>query len=251
MSSAPHKKPSLLAPLEHEDDPTDADAERVLAKIQASLASAAASSEASAPASPGRSSASAIGSKKALLVGLSFAAMAVVGTIWIHESMERSTPSSAAGPLEAAPAAPPPTPKLPREPAIESDPPIPSIAVNALPTVKGVESTPPNAKRSAPSEASATVTPTNDALEREARLLASARRALQEGEAGRALALLDEHARTFPNGWLAVDRAAERIIVLCSLGRRDEAVREAKTFLDGRPKSPLTRRVELSCAGQP
>jgi len=46
------------------------------------------------------------------------------------------------------------------------------------------------------------------------------------------------------------DRAAERIIVLCSLGRRAEAVEQATVFLRSRPKSPLTRRVEASCAGE-
>ncbi len=63
------------------------------------------------------------------------------------------------------------------------------------------------------------------------------------------LALLDEHARTFPNGFLASDRAAEHIVVLCGLGRQDEAAREAKAFLAGRPEGPLTRRVTMSCAG--
>ena len=93
--------------------------------------------------------------------------------------------------------------------------------------------------------------PAADTLEREARILADARRARQSGNGEEALALLDEHARVFPSGWLASDRDAERILVLCSLGRRDQAVREAAAFLAGRPKGPLTRRVELSCAGQP
>ena len=47
------------------------------------------------------------------------------------------------------------------------------------------------------------------------------------------------------------ERIAERIVVLCTVGRRAEAAREAKSFLDGRPKSPLTRRVEASCAVEP
>ena len=90
-----------------------------------------------------------------------------------------------------------------------------------------------------------------DTLEREARILADARRARQADDAERALALLDQHAREFPTGWLASDRAAERIVVLCALGRRAEAVREAAIFLKGRPRGPLTRRVEMSCVGQP
>ena len=87
-----------------------------------------------------------------------------------------------------------------------------------------------------------------DTLGRETQLLSSARAAEKGGNPDKALALLDEHARLFPNGWLANDCVAERIVVLCSVGRRAEAVREAKAFLDGRPKSPLTRRVEASCA---
>lgn len=87
-----------------------------------------------------------------------------------------------------------------------------------------------------------------DTLGRETQLITSARAALKEKSPDKALAFLDEHARLFPNGWLANDRMAERIVVLCSVSRRSEAVREARAFLDGRPKSPLTRRVEESCA---
>ena len=74
---------------------------------------------------------------------------------------------------------------------------------------------------------------------------------MARGDAAQGLALLDEHAQTFPKGFLAGDRAAERIVVLCGLGRRDEAVREAKVFLAGRPEGPLTRRVTMSCGGEP
>jgi RNA polymerase sigma-70 factor (ECF subfamily) len=89
----------------------------------------------------------------------------------------------------------------------------------------------------------------SDTLAEEARLLAEARRAVRAGDVPRALTLLDEHARVFPNGWLVDDRAAERIVVLCHLGRQEEAVREATIFLSGRPESPLTHRVATSCAG--
>ncbi len=252
MSTEPENNLSLLAPLADEYEPTDTDADRVFAKIQASLVQA---SPAPAPASPscarmGTGTGTGTGTgKKALLAGLSCVALAVVGTIGFRQTDAHPTTAEVSAP---APVAPPQVVDPPSE--AESAPSIPSVTVDSLPTAVPAPSAAKEVRKvalAAPSSAPTVAPPASDSLAREASLLAEARRALQSGKGDRALALLDEHARTFPNGWLASDRAAERVVVLCSLGRRDEAVREAKVFLEGRPKGPLTRRVELSCAAQP
>jgi hypothetical protein len=90
--------------------------------------------------------------------------------------------------------------------------------------------------------------PGPETVAREASLLRDADAALRAGDAGRALALLDEHTATFPGGVLAQERSAERVIVLCALGRTTEARRAAAAFLIDHPSSPLVSRVRGACA---
>jgi hypothetical protein len=245
------KNESLLAPLVDAYEPTEADADRVFEKIQTSLseaAIAAPTSPAEAPPPAGASvAAGAHGGRNALLIGLSCAALVLTGAVAFTT---REAPMQPAPAMSSPAAVAAPAPAEPHEP--ESAAVIPSVTVDSLPGAKPLQPA-ANAEKKAvrPSPSATDATPQSDTLEREARLLSHARQARQAGESAGALALLDEHARTFPNGWLANERAVERIVVLCSLGRRDEAVREAAAFLKGRAMSPLTRRVELSCAGQP
>jgi hypothetical protein len=69
--------------------------------------------------------------------------------------------------------------------------------------------------------------------------------ALHAGDAARALGLADQHARAYPNGVLAEERAALRISALCSLGRVREAKDDQARFVAAHPDSPLVR---ASCA---
>jgi RNA polymerase sigma-70 factor (ECF subfamily) len=84
----------------------------------------------------------------------------------------------------------------------------------------------------------------------EAELLRDADRALKAGDPARALNLLVEHTTRFPNGILIEERDAERIVVLCALGRSDEARIAAVEFLRVRSRSPLAQRVRESCGGR-
>lgn len=246
MSVEPEKRGSFLAPLAEAYEPTEVDADRVFATIQASLAgSTAAPSPETVQAEPATPAAA--GTKKTLAVGISAAVIAIAGALWLVQAGSETVaqpqpqPGSRTSSANAAP---------PAERQLEGTPAIPSVSVDALPSVIA-QPVAPSTPKATPSAALTGPAPSADTLEREARLLADARRARQAGDGDRALSLLDEHAREFPRGWLASDRAAERILALCTVGRRDEAVREAAVFLNGRPKSPLTRRVEMSCAGQP
>jgi RNA polymerase sigma-70 factor (ECF subfamily) len=84
----------------------------------------------------------------------------------------------------------------------------------------------------------------------EADLLRGVDAALKAGNAARALAKLDQHRATFPSGMLVEEREAERVVVLCALGRTDEARAAASVFLRDRPRSPLAGRVRASCGGR-
>lgn len=89
---------------------------------------------------------------------------------------------------------------------------------------------------------------TDNVLNQELLLLSRAQAALSSGDADRALALLDEHANTFPNGAMREERMAARVFALCSLGRQDEAHAEAERFVSVAPRSPLSGRVRAACS---
>jgi outer membrane protein assembly factor BamD (BamD/ComL family) len=71
--------------------------------------------------------------------------------------------------------------------------------------------------------------------------------ALKAGDAASALDALDEHARRFPNGILAEERASQRVVALCSAGRIAEAQAEGERFLREHPLSPAATRVRGAC----
>jgi hypothetical protein len=83
----------------------------------------------------------------------------------------------------------------------------------------------------------------------EAELLRRADAARKAGDASRALDLLDEHRARFPTGILVQEREAERVVVLCALGRTGDAHVAAAAFLRDWPRSPLAGRVRGSCGG--
>jgi hypothetical protein len=93
------------------------------------------------------------------------------------------------------------------------------------------------------------VTERANSLESETSLLREADRELRSGQPAGALALLDEHASSFSNGALVEERTVERILALCALGRKSEAVSESARFLRERPRSLLADRVRASCGG--
>lgn len=88
-----------------------------------------------------------------------------------------------------------------------------------------------------------------DTLAAESELLGAAHRAVNGGDAPHALALLRSYGDRFPHGVLREERDVEVVLVLCRLGRRDEARAAAERFLRAHRHSPLAHRVETSCAG--
>ncbi|HXJ18709.1 MAG TPA: hypothetical protein VMT03_00640 [Polyangia bacterium] len=77
----------------------------------------------------------------------------------------------------------------------------------------------------------------------ETRLMQSAVLAMQVGQPGRALALLDQHARLYPKGVLAEERDAERALALADLGRVSEARAAIQQFLAAHGGSPMSARL--------
>jgi hypothetical protein len=92
--------------------------------------------------------------------------------------------------------------------------------------------------------------PSPSTLEVELPLLREAQEALRAGDPARALGYLNEHARRFPNGELAQERAAAHAIASCKLdARRGRA--EADAFVAMHAASPLADRVREACDRSP
>ena len=96
-----------------------------------------------------------------------------------------------------------------------------SLAQVAPPVESGAASLPPAAQ--APELPAPSAHPAPDPLAQELAFLERATSALHAGRASKALKILDEYQRKFPNGMLALERSAARAQALCSLGRRGEA----------------------------
>jgi len=84
-------------------------------------------------------------------------------------------------------------------------------------------------------------------LEAETRLVRAGVASLHGHDPGRALALFDQHAKEYPSGALAEERAAARVNALCDLGQTSNAQAAAGAFLRDRPSSPLAARVRMAC----
>lgn len=85
-------------------------------------------------------------------------------------------------------------------------------------------------------------------IEAEAALLAKGRSALRDGRPGDALTYVAEHARLFPQGSLAQERAMLKVAARCDAGDRDTARTDAQEFIRRYPSSPLRARVLALCA---
>jgi hypothetical protein len=137
----------------------------------------------------------------------------------------------------------------------ESSP--PERAMTEPPTVAPIASgaTVPWAAESARIDTATPTTPSGNALaqpvpttlEAETRLVRSGLAALHAGDATRALALFDEHARIYPHGVLADERDVEKIEALCALRRDDAARAAAASFLQSHGASPLAARARAAC----
>ncbi len=84
-------------------------------------------------------------------------------------------------------------------------------------------------------------------LEAELGIVGRAQKSLKSGQPGEALRALDEHARRFPSGVLAVERSGVRTVALCQAGRLDEGRAAARSYLRLVPNSVLSKRIRIAC----
>jgi len=214
------------------DDPSAADRERVARSLAASLGVAAlAPSTAQAATAAGGVSA-AVTTLKAAAVVLALAAFAA-GALSPRRAPRTAAPASApvgVRPSSSSPQVAVSAPALPRPAPVGVAAPVVVVA-------------PLRPARPTPAPV--------DSLEAELGMLGEAHRATLGGDPARALTLLAAHGERYPRGALRQERSVERVLALCSLGRRDEARAVADAFLRAHPSSPLAPRVEASCGRSP
>jgi hypothetical protein len=261
---------AFLRSVQHADDPTRADYERVHAGLEAKIAAGVAASAVALSAGK-TATAGVVGSAApaklaatgavTALAGKIGAAVVIVGVVAggtaavvrhanrvdgatrlpgptataaavTRDEVRATTSATSASSLPPPGAAPAEAPRpTPKPPAVKA-----SVAIAApVPPIPG---------------ATAAVLSTADTpspLDGEVTLLRGARAALRGGDARRALAMLDEHESRFPGGALAEECDAERIYALCALGRAEEARALAARFVAERPASPHAAAVRASC----
>lgn len=126
--------------------------------------------------------------------------------------------------------------------------PEPVVAVQPVPAAEPVVEAPKPVEAPALVHRPAAADPkANDHLNDEADLLKRVQRAINSGDTGTALTLLQQHATTYPSGVLVQERIGLRAITLCRAGQQDQGVAEATRFLKGNPSSPLAERVKSAC----
>ena len=258
---------SILGAGRSGDDPTPADRARVRGKLARAIAAGGVLGAASAAgtASEGTAAAAtALAGKTATLLALGKIGGGIVfvvalgAGIWFSRPLPPGSPPPPATSVAVADTAAPAPPSViaPSAAADTASPTSPSAEPAAVPRPATEPSDSPASSSSAgvrPSGATVASPKAPDAdspkdpLEDETRQLREAHGALQSGDPGKALKLLDEQATTYASGQLREERAAARVLALCKLGKVDEARAKAAEFLRDNPQSPLADRVRAGC----
>lgn len=158
------------------------------------------------------------------------------------QSAEQTSPlpspalAAAAAPPVTEFEAPPPPPHL-EEPTRPSEPPRSTSS----------DPSPPRTRTRASPERQAPSATHESELNAELALIRGAKQ-LQARAPDQALVRLEQHAREFPQGQLALEREVLRIELNCALGRPEQARSLARAF-SATADPRLRARVEASCAG--
>lgn len=167
------------------------------------------------------------------------AGASVLGAISFARST--SSPSAGGGMVVAAPPAtaiPAPTPSVPTEAHEPGAPPV--FSVRDLPSAVPA----PRARVVAEPAAASSVARAGDTADTLSREVALLDRARASSDPATSLAILAEHARTFPNGKLAPEREVFAIEALLRAGRTDEARARGDAFVKAQPESAHAARVK-------
>lgn len=117
----------------------------------------------------------------------------------------------------------------------------------AATAARAVPAHPSESAAAAPLPTAPAATVTTPEAEGEAALLQRARAAIDAGDGVTALDALDAHERRFPSGLLADQRAAERVVALCTIAKGAVARERAEHFLAERPRSQQANRIRRAC----
>jgi hypothetical protein len=236
---------ALLEAARQGDEPTRADRERVRGAIAARLAAGtAAGLGVTAAAKSSVAAALLAGSATKVVVTMALIGFIGAGAVWVAKAgYRRPVPDAVARTSGAAAVV--GRPEVAVVPSNSLAPVAPAAEKPAAALHPGVRSTGGGAT------APAAHAPVAGDVASEVRLLGEAHAAIRGGDAERALALLDEHARRFPKGALGEEREAARIAALCALHRTSEARDATERFLHSAPRSPLAGALRTSCGGDP
>jgi hypothetical protein len=242
---------AFLAEVRAADDPTGGDEMRVLARLDAALAGSSDLAASGEPASATGVLGGASGLKLGgVLVGISAGIALAVAVL---------APSPVPPRMTAAPAV--TAPATLSAPAIRATPAMPSASART-PSGRLRAATPPPAR--APSRetdvrppaptvpnaaGTAAQSQRHDArsVREELSLLTDVHAALARGDGASALRRLEAHVTE--DRQFVAERAAARVLALCTLGRVNEARRAATIFVREHPGSVQRAAVERSCAG--
>ncbi len=244
MSLGPDAR-ALLDAARGGDDPTDADAARLRAKLAVCLGAAAA-----AGATATFSAKTAAATKAVVETGARGAAAGATGSTAGLAGAKVVLALALAGAASSAVLA----TSHDRKPTANAPPTANANAnatANANTNTNANANANPNPNPNAPATAPAPVRPPSrpgSTLADELSLLSSARAHLAAQDGRAALADVDAHASRFPRGVLAEERDALRVHALCRAGRAADARAAASAFVARRPGSPQASAVLRACA---
>jgi hypothetical protein len=169
------------------------------------------------------------GSGAALGAKIAVGALAVAGVVAAFVALTRPRPAAPVAPRASAPV------------VASAEPPAPV----AEPPVVDSVTPPPVAYAPAPRRAAPRAS--GGDLAEDVALLREAQAALRGGDAARALALLDAHAKRYPRSAFVQERLATQIQALCKSGRAQEASALYARLRATDPGSPHIAAVRRSC----
>jgi len=210
---------------------------RVAHRLAAAGALGATASTATTEAAPLRRLGPANLARALALVGLGGAAF-----VWSTQHTEPATPAESFV-----------TPHVAEErPSPSTRNEVPSIAVDALPSSATTAEPPkPRPSATAPRATSRSLAAPTAKPKREAEVVLIRRaRAALPTDATAALAILEEHARTFPDGELTQEREVMTVEALARLEHASEAKRRAQALIRRFPRTPYVARLEAALGEQ-
>jgi hypothetical protein len=175
--------------------------------------------------------------------GLAFGAVVVGicgGALWLASSTPAPPSRAAVTTASISPSFAPRVVAL--LPAVEAAAPVPVASMLPAPSVF-----PERQRAAAPSSRAGVSGPSAAAPADELLLVRSMQQALRAGNAGQALSLAAEHARTFPRGALIEEREGVRAVAQCKLALPERRATIAESFLRRFGSSPYAARVKAAC----